>query len=172
MDSLKNTKEFLAMFSAMRKKSDDDHILLLVGDVRPDYMDLRETVKKLGIEDRVAYYRPIPFEKVDALFRVVKRHEGIFVSPSQGESFGLSALEAMSNGVPVLLSDIECHKALVCGDPGFLYRQGNIGDAVKKIEGLFSCYSSLSGKAMNLAAKHNSDAFIEAWNSNFCLTDR
>jgi len=163
MDSLKNTKELLDIFTVIRKELGDDYFLLLAGDVRPHYMDLRETIKKLRIEGRAAYFRPIPFEKVDALLSVVKHHKGIFVSPSLGESFGLSALEAMANGIPVLLSDIECHKPLVDGDPAFLYGAGNIREAVKKVAHISGNYDNLATKAKQLAAKHNSDAFIEAW---------
>ena len=163
MDSLKNTKELLDIFTAMRKKLDDDYFLLLVGDVRPHYMDIKDTIKKLRMEDRVAYFQPIPFEKVDVLLTTVKQHKGIFVSPSRGESFGLSALEAMSNEVPALLSDIVCHQALVNNAAEFRYHLGNINEAVKKIEHISCNYDNLSITVKQLAAKHSSASFIEAW---------
>ncbi|MCL2851514.1 MAG: glycosyltransferase [Defluviitaleaceae bacterium] len=163
MDSLKNTKELLDIFTIMRKKLDDDYFLLLVGDVRPHYMDIKDTIKKLRVEDRVVYFRPIPFEKVDVLFTAVKLHNGIFVSPSRGESFGLSALEAMSNNVPVLLSEIECHKPLINNDPAFRYQPGDIHEAVAKVEYISDNYYDLSVKVSQFAAKHNSAYFIESW---------
>jgi len=167
MDTLKNTIELLEIFTILRKRPEDDFFLLLVGDVRPHYMDIKETIRKLGIEDRAAYYRPIPFEKVDVLLTKIKQHKGIFVSPSMGESFGLSALEAMSNGVPVLLSDIECHKPLVNGDPDFLYRLGNVSEAVGKVEHISGNYDELSENVARLAANHSSSLFIEAWKQLF-----
>ena len=167
MDTLKNTKELLEIFASLRKKPGDDHFLLLVGDVRPHYMDVKEAIKKLRIEDRAAYYRPIPFEKVDVLLTKIKQHNGIFISPSMGESFGLSALEAMSNGVPVLLADIECHKPLVESDPVFLYRQGDIGDAISKFEHISRNYDELSASVARLSANYSSTLFIEAWNALF-----
>ena len=163
MDSLKNTKELLDIFTQIVKKLGDDYFLLLVGDVRPHYMDLKETIKKLQIEERVAYFRPIPFEKVDVLLAKIRQHKGIFISPSQGESFGLSALEAMANEVPVLLSDIHCHKSLVSNDGAFLYKLGDINDAVGKFESITGNYDVLSAKAKQMAARHNSASFIDAW---------
>jgi len=164
MDSLKNTKELLEIFTNMREKLGDEYFLLLVGDVRPHYMDIRETISKLRIGDRAAYFRPIPFEKVDTLLTKVRQHEGIFISPSRGESFGLSALEAMSNEVPVLLSSIECHVPLVNNDPVFCYEPGNIDEAVGKVRNISDNYEELAAKVKNLAQKHSSAAFIDAWN--------
>ena len=163
MDALKNTKELLDIFALLRKKLNDDYFLLLVGDVRPHYIDIKEAIKKLKIEDRVAYYRQIPFEKVDDLLTIIRQHRGVFISPSLGESFGLSALEAMANEIPVLLSDIECHKPLVNNEPAFLYRSGNLNEAAKRVTNLFSEYDGLSKKAKQMAEKHCSDSFIEAW---------
>ena len=163
MDAMKNTKELLDIFSTIRKELGDEYFLMLVGDVRPHYMDLKETLRKTNLEDRVAYFRPIPYEKVDVLFRNIKTHNGIFVSPSQGESFGLSALEAMTNKVPVLLSDIDCHKPLVASENDYLYELGNINMAVEKIDKISKNYNELSNRAGELGSRHNSEAFIDAW---------
>ncbi|MCL2391237.1 MAG: glycosyltransferase family 4 protein [Oscillospiraceae bacterium] len=163
MDSMKNTKELLEIFSEIKNKSDDEYFLMLVGDVRPHYMDLKETVRKANIEDRVAYYRPIPYEKVDALLRKIRDHRGLFISPSLGESFGLSALEAMYNGVPVLLSDLDCHKTLIASNEALFYKQGNLREAIAKVCNISDNYDGLSELVQDLALRHNSDAFIDAW---------
>jgi glycosyltransferase involved in cell wall biosynthesis len=126
-------------------------------------MDLKETLRKAEVEDRVAYLRPIPYEKVDALLRKVLAHEGIFVSPSLGESFGLSALEAMTNKVPVLLSDIECHKTLVQENSDFLYSSGDTKQAAEKIMGISRSYDVLSVQTAKLASVYSSSDFINAW---------
>ena len=163
MDAMKNTKELLEIFSSVRNKLGDEYLLMLVGDVRPHYMDLNETAKKAHLEDRLAYFRPIPYEKVDVLLKKIRQHNGIFLSPSQGESFGLSALEAMSNEVPVLLSDIGCHKHLVAEEDAFMYELGNIGQAVQKIADISENYEKFAKKAKQLASVYSSEGFIEAW---------
>jgi len=167
IDSMKNTKELFDVLAQLRKTVGDEYFLLLVGDVRPHYMDLRETLRKYQIDDRVAYFRPIPYEKVDVLLSAVRHNSGIFVSPSQGESFGLSALEAMCNGVPVLLSDIDCHKSLVSDERSFIYSLGNVSQAVQEIGNISKDYEALSVRAEQLAQKHTSAAFIEAWGRLF-----
>lgn len=163
MDAMKNTKELMEIFAKLRHEKNDEYFLMLVGDVRPHYMDISEALKKHHIEDRTAYLRNIPYDKVDVLLRQIREHEGIFVSPSQGESFGLSALEAMVNEVPVLLTGIDCHKALVGGDEQLLYKLGDTGGAADKIKNISQNYSRLSQTAAKLAARYSSAAFIEAW---------
>lgn len=61
---------------------------------------------------------------------------GLFVLPSYYEGFPISLLEALSFGVPVLVSDIAAHKEILL--PDFRYfSTGNVGELSKKIEECF-----------------------------------
>jgi glycosyltransferase involved in cell wall biosynthesis len=88
---------------------------------------------------------------------------GIFVSPSRSESFGLSAAEAISCGLPVVLSDIEPHRALVDNNPFFLYPRGEHERLAERIAWLADhraeAKNALEPLRNNLAAR----AFIEDW---------
>jgi len=163
MDSLKNTKELFKIFAKLNQESDGKYILVLAGNVVAEYMDLEETAKEFGIESQIHYLNSVPFEKVDELLKLIKQHRGTFVSTSLGESFGLSALEAMENEIPVLLTDIPCHKALVEGDNDFLYEAGNIEEAVLKIVSLFDNYEELGQKVNKYSQNFNSSTFVEKW---------
>ncbi|MCL2391240.1 MAG: glycosyltransferase [Oscillospiraceae bacterium] len=163
MDSLKNTKEILEMFRSLKRERGDDYILVLAGTVIKDDLDLAKVAKALAIEDRLTYLPPVPFEKVDELLYTIKAHRGIFISSSTGESFGLSALEAMGSGVPVMLSDIKCHEALVDNDPDFLYESGALDAAVSKIGMIEQNYDEFSGKVKLYSQKFNSANFITSW---------
>lgn len=60
----------------------------------------------------------------------------LFVLPSYYEGFPISLLEALSFGVPVLVSDIAAHKEILL--PDFRYfSTGNVGELSKKIEECF-----------------------------------
>jgi len=58
-------------------------------------------VKKLGIENRVHFITRPSDQIIDNLYR----NASVFVFPSKFEGFGIPPLEAMSYGVPVVISD-------------------------------------------------------------------
>jgi N-acetyl-alpha-D-glucosaminyl L-malate synthase BshA len=73
--------------------------LLLVGD-GPDQQPARTLARELGIHDRVFF-----LGERDALPELLAPAD-VFVLASSEESFGLSALEAMSCGTPVVATDV------------------------------------------------------------------
>jgi glycosyltransferase involved in cell wall biosynthesis len=62
---------------------------------------LRTRLDELGIGDRVTLVGPVAPERIREEYAAA----GVFVYPSQVESFGLPPLEAMAAGVPVVASD-------------------------------------------------------------------
>lgn len=72
-----------------------DAVLTLVGD-GPDQRPCRELVQRLGLDDNVQF-----LGERRALPRLLSRAT-VFALSSHQESFGLSALEAMSSGTPVV----------------------------------------------------------------------
>ena len=71
--------------------------LLIVGD-GPDREDLLNTVRKAGMGDRVLFTGMVPPEKVADYY-----HAGdIFVNASTSETQGLTYMEAMASGLPLL----------------------------------------------------------------------
>lgn len=73
--------------------------LLLVGD-GPDRGECEKLVRDLGLTEHVRF-----LGKQDALVELLSASD-LFLLPSQSESFGLSALEAMACGVPVISSSV------------------------------------------------------------------
>ncbi|MFA6527981.1 MAG: glycosyltransferase family 4 protein [Candidatus Gracilibacteria bacterium] len=60
--------------------------------------ELKHLVKELGVEGRVKFLGTLPHEKVPDLLRSAD----LFVRPSRAEGFGVSFVEAMACGVPVI----------------------------------------------------------------------
>jgi N-acetyl-alpha-D-glucosaminyl L-malate synthase BshA len=75
-----------------------DAILLMIGD-GPEKEKSRQQAAELGILDRVKY-----LGKTSEIERILCMSD-LFLLPSEKESFGLSALEAMAAGVPVISSN-------------------------------------------------------------------
>ena len=95
--ALKRVQDVIKIFYEVRKKLEAK--LLLVGD-GPDRSDCEQLVRELEISEHVRF-----MGKQDALVELLSVSD-IFMIPSQSESFGLSALEAMSCGVPVISSSV------------------------------------------------------------------
>lgn len=64
----------------------------------------------------------------------IVRGAGLFVLPSDLEGLPLSMLEAMSQGVPVVASDIPPHQQLLSEQRGKLFRVGDINSCIQGLE--------------------------------------
>ncbi|TXE06011.1 N-acetyl-alpha-D-glucosaminyl L-malate synthase BshA [Gelidibacter salicanalis] len=72
--------------------------LMMVGE-GPEKMEAERLCEKLGIEDKVVFFGNS--NEIDKILCF----SDLFLLPSQTESFGLAALEAMASGVPVISSN-------------------------------------------------------------------
>jgi N-acetyl-alpha-D-glucosaminyl L-malate synthase BshA len=95
--------------------------LVMIGD-GPERSPAERKLRELGLEDRVAFLgKQERFEELLAA-------ADVFLLPSEQESFGLAALEALSCGIPVVASNIGGIPELVSpGETGFLAPMGDIG---------------------------------------------
>ena len=94
--------------------------LELVGD-GPDRERIEALVTSLGLRDHVRFLG----ERGDLIATL--QQSDVFLLPSQTESFGLAALEAMACGVPVVASDVGgVSEVVVDGETGFLAPAGDV----------------------------------------------
>lgn len=96
--------------------------LILIGE-GPDRLLVQQVVKEMGLKQDVIFLGQVDF--VDDLLKCAD----IFLLPSEQESFGLAALEAMNCSVPVIgavtggLPEVVIHN-----ENGFLFNVGEISD--------------------------------------------
>jgi N-acetyl-alpha-D-glucosaminyl L-malate synthase BshA len=96
--------------------------LLMVGD-GPDRYACEQLCRSLGLCDRVLYLGKLRET------RQVLELADVFILPSESESFGLAALEAMAVGVPVISSNTGgIPEVNIQGYSGFLSPVGDIED--------------------------------------------
>jgi glycosyltransferase involved in cell wall biosynthesis len=160
IDALKNYEEAVCLFEAVRSRADIFQMVIGKGG------SLRERVSRLEelhLLDRTFLRERIEFDHVPSLIRMVREHRGVFVSPSKGESFGLSAAEFICGGVPVLLSDIPEHIELVNHDERFLYPLGDVHTADQKLNDLLDRWDEASAAMQACGSQFRSDAFIACW---------
>lgn len=101
LDPKKGLDLLLPAFASVVTRRPDAR-LRLVGDGAPDFVaGLKKTVQELGLEECVTFSG---FLKGDAR-REAWRLASIFVLASRTENFGISVVEAMERGLPVVISD-------------------------------------------------------------------
>lgn len=94
--------------------------LMMVGE-GPEKEMAENMVQKLGIEDRVLFLGQS--NEIDEILKF----SDLFLLPSERESFGLAALEAMVNGVPVISSNAGgLSEVNIPGVTGYLSDVGNV----------------------------------------------
>lgn len=77
----------------------------------------RSQIEALGLNARVSFLGVITGRAKEALLAASR----MVILPSESESFGLVAVEAMAAGVPVIISeDVAVHKEVAAGEAGFV----------------------------------------------------
>lgn len=162
LDDLKNYREAVSIFSRLLNRR-RDVVLLISGKIDNS---IEKTFNYLyeKLKGNFCYLPKVNFSRMPGVLKYLYSKRGIFLSTSKGESFGMSVAEAMSVGVPVLLSNIPPHCELVNNDEKYLYRLGDLADGVEKLNNLLSYeYEKLSAEMKELAQRFRKIRFLEAW---------
>lgn len=124
--------------------------LILVGD-GPDRSECERLARELQLEKDVIF-----LGKQDGLSEILSASD-IFLMPSQSESFGLSALEAMACGLPVVSSSVGGLPELILhNEVGFIAEFGDVDRMAKYTIELLQNekkYNSFSQKSRERAVK-------------------
>lgn len=131
--------------------------LVLIGD-GPDRSECERLVRELNLTKDVFF-----LGKQDALQEILNVAD-IFLMPSQSESFGLSALEAMSCGIPVVSSSVGGLPELVRhNETGYIAEFGDTNRMSKYVIDLLTSekkYKAFSENARRRAIEHFDKSII------------
>jgi glycosyltransferase involved in cell wall biosynthesis len=163
---LSTEKGVLDLLSAWRIADDPRALLLLVGPDMPGHVwdagpAIHVFVAEHGLRDRVRVYGPA--SDPARLYRAAD----LFVQPSHFEAFGISAIEAMASGVPVVAS-------AVGGLRDFLVDESNallvpprspqpLGVALRRALADASLCRRLAGEALRTVQQFDERALFDAF---------
>jgi len=133
---VKRVEDVILIFSEIQRKLDAK--LILVGD-GPDRHIAEKLTRELGLIDQVIF-----FGKVRDTNHILEFSD-LFLLPSETESFGLAALEAMAAGVPVISSNTGgIPEVNLDGFSGYLSDVGDIQSMARNAIDLLSDYKKLA----------------------------
>jgi N-acetyl-alpha-D-glucosaminyl L-malate synthase BshA len=138
---VKRSQDVISVFYNIQKEMPAK--LMLIGE-GPEREHLEYRCQELGISDKVIF-----FGKSNEIEKIL-RFSDLFLLPSQTESFGLAALEAMASGVPVISSNTGgIPEVNIHGVSGFLSNVGDIEDMTKNALYILSDKKRLATFKMN-----------------------
>jgi phosphatidylinositol alpha-1,6-mannosyltransferase len=131
LGGLKPRKNLAVLLDAWREvaRQKSDARLVLAG-TGPLEAGLRRRAAALGLSDRVVFTGRVAEADKVACYNAAD----LFVSPSSLEGFGFTVGEAMSCGLPVIVSDRGALPELVVdGEGGFVCRHGDAGALARRV---------------------------------------
>jgi N-acetyl-alpha-D-glucosaminyl L-malate synthase BshA len=115
---VKRVRDVVRIYAKVRKAVPS--VLVMVGD-GPDRVEAQDEARLLGVEDDVQF-----LGKLESVAPLLAGAD-VYLLPSQSESFGLSALEALASGVPVVASRVGGLPEVVRdGETGWLFPIGDV----------------------------------------------
>lgn len=133
---------------------DPSYVLIIVGENRTfPKIDLEEEAEKLGVRNRIQLLQYLP----DHLLREYYIMADVFVYLSEYEGFGIPPLEAMSYGLPVIISDTPAMNTIYRDSAHLVpsFAPAAIADAIKKVLEDENEKSRLINAGREMAAHYN-----------------
>lgn len=152
---LKRIMDVIKIFEGL--SSEIDCKLMMVGE-GPEKVKAIEYVEKTGLEDKILFLGNS--NEIDK----VLCYSDLFLLPSEKESFGLSALEAMAHGVPVISSNAGgISEVNIDGVSGYLADIGDVDSMVVRAKELLSndaLHAQFKKQAKEQASKFSLEKII------------
>lgn len=134
MDAYKNLTGLIKAYAKLLKEYNIPNKLMIVGEKDMRYPEPFHLVEELGIKDKVVFHGYVDEEELTKIYS----RASVFVLPSLYEGFGFPPLEAMANGVPVVVSDTPALLEVVGRDKAVVVDPLNVDDIAAGIYKIFS----------------------------------
>lgn len=120
--------------------------------------DLKQLIKDEGLEERILFLGEQPTDNLPLLFRSLD----VYIAPQRWEGFGLTPIEAMSSGVPVIATRAGVFEEMVLpGKTGYIVEYEDTESITQHLSNLFN--DDLLLKAMSEQAR---ERVVNAFNIN------
>ena len=118
--------------------------------------DLKQLIKDEGLEKRILFLGEQPTENLPLLFRSLD----IYIAPQRWEGFGLTPIEAMSSGVPVIATRAGVFEEMILpGKTGYIVEYEDAESVAQHLSDLFN-----NEALLNEMSERARDRVIDAFN--------
>lgn len=124
----KNHKTLLVALSIMKTRYRFEGQLVFTGIAKKSSSEIREEIRRLGMEDTVKVLGYLPYEELPYLYNLAR----LMVFPSLFEGFGIPLVEAMASGCPIACANATSIPEVV-GDAGVFFDPYSPDDMAEKI---------------------------------------
>lgn len=168
----KNIGEIITLFKDISNEIANVH-LLIVG-AGPELENLKDLVNKEGLENRIHFAGMVNPEEIYKYYKISE----IFVTASSSETQGLTYIEALSSGCPIVCKWDKCLEDIIDqGKNGFAYKkQWEFSHYVIEILKNNSLRENMSREAIIKAEQYSSKQFeekvLEAYKINIDIENR
>ncbi|MEM5476122.1 glycosyltransferase family 4 protein [Pacificibacter sp. AS14] len=146
----KGTDVFVDAFLELAK-TNDTLVAVVLGRALPKDQDflagLKSKIADAGLTHRVVFPDEVPVDQIADWYRVLD----LYVAPQRWEGFGLTPLEAMACGVPVVATDVGAFSEIVGPETGEIIA---IGEVLPMVEACRRWLEGSSKPAAQSARKH------------------
>lgn len=140
--------------------------LHLVSDCSETYY--LEMLRRHGVEEYFVFHRTIPHSRIPYYLNAAD----VCVFASRFEGFGITLIEAMASGTPVVASDIDAFREILSnGKNGSLFKMGDasaLANAIVNLHNDHKLKESLSSNALKSAVRYDwdniADEYISLYN--------
>lgn len=140
------------------ERLDSDVVLKIVG-TGPEEKRLQEYVETKKLNN----IKFCGFKTGDNLKKIIAESMFVVLPATWPEVFGLTNIEALALGTPIIGSDIGGISELITKDVGFLFEPGNLGDLVDQLNTAISLnneeYNIMQEKCIENSKKYNIDDY-------------
>lgn len=153
----KNVDELLRGMQLYLKKR-QDIVLLIVGD-GPHKEELEKAAEEMGISEHVIFTGMIDSQIIYKYYQLGE----VFVSASNSETQGLTYIEALANGVPIVCKEDEClYGVLKNGSNGYMFTKTE--EMVRRVDDLLEdskLYEKVKANTVSSVQAFSSELFGE-----------
>ena len=124
----KNIDVAIRAFSQLKRQKDIPHQLVIVGRAGWLWKNIMRLVLELNLQKDVIFIGAVEDGQLPLFYNLAE----VFLNPSSYEGFGLTCLEAMACGIPVIATNVSSFPEVV-GDAGILVTPKSIEELAQAI---------------------------------------